>query len=242
MKKNVPNVTLTSSNNKGNNKSISTQIVTKPFICGTVSKLLDTNPDLRIPTKTNTYSHEWTVYVRPYHANEDLEKYIKKVTFKLHDTYANCLRTVQTPPYEVHERGWGEFDVMVKIYFYDFKNVLNFSHHLPLFPLENMEHIRGAPLVHERYDEFLFVNPCDKMLRLLESSGPIEKCEQLNNLSHHNANWVTQQAHTTQELNEAEEMVYEEIMKLRKQLSYGTTLLPMFHQLMDRTEQMNEKK
>lgn len=39
----------------------------------------------------NDHTHEWTVFVRPYH-NEDPAKFIRKVQFKLHDSYANPTR------------------------------------------------------------------------------------------------------------------------------------------------------
>ena len=45
--------------------------------------------------------------------------YVKKVQFKLHDSYPNSTRVVSKPPYEVTETGWGEFEVVVKIYFED---------------------------------------------------------------------------------------------------------------------------
>ena len=45
--------------------------------------------------------------------------YVKKVQFKLHDSYPNATRVVSKPPYEVTETGWGEFEVVIKIYFED---------------------------------------------------------------------------------------------------------------------------
>lgn len=38
------------------------------------------------------HTHEWTVFVKPYY-NEDPAKYIRKVQFKLHDSYANATRS-----------------------------------------------------------------------------------------------------------------------------------------------------
>ena len=51
--------------------------------------------------------------------NEDMSVYVKKVQFKLHDSYPNATRVVSKPPYEVTETGWGEFEVVIKIYFED---------------------------------------------------------------------------------------------------------------------------
>ena len=71
--------------------------------------------------------------------------YVRKVQFKLHESYPNpvrstshpvfvlwfyvvminvhsinCEPTVLTkPPYEINETGWGEFEVVIKIYFMD---------------------------------------------------------------------------------------------------------------------------
>lgn len=64
------------------------------------------------------HTHQWTVYVKPYH-NEDMSAYVKKVHFKLHESYNNPNRIVTKPPYELTETGWGEFEIVIKIYFHD---------------------------------------------------------------------------------------------------------------------------
>ncbi|VVD02636.1 unnamed protein product [Leptidea sinapis] len=64
------------------------------------------------------HTHQWTVYVKPY-ANEDMSGYVKKVHFKLHESYANPNRIITKPPFELTETGWGEFEIVIKIYFQD---------------------------------------------------------------------------------------------------------------------------
>lgn len=64
------------------------------------------------------HTHQWTVYVKPYN-NEDMSAYVKKVHFKLHESYANQNRIVVKPPYEISETGWGEFEIVIKIHFHD---------------------------------------------------------------------------------------------------------------------------
>uniref|UniRef100_A0A671T505 YEATS domain-containing protein n=1 Tax=Sinocyclocheilus anshuiensis TaxID=1608454 RepID=A0A671T505_9TELE len=39
------------------------------------------------------HTHQWTVYVKPYR-NEDMSAYVKKIQFKLHESYGNPLRGV----------------------------------------------------------------------------------------------------------------------------------------------------
>jgi YEATS family len=38
-----------------------------------------------------------------------------QVSFTLHSSFAVPLRELTTPPFEVHEQGWGEFDVQIKV-------------------------------------------------------------------------------------------------------------------------------
>ncbi|GAA5953189.1 hypothetical protein JCM8115_000454 [Rhodotorula mucilaginosa] len=96
------------------------------------------------------HTHRWTVGVRsaasaPYpnqHPNQqiggadDISYMIKKVTFKLYETYKNPLRSIEQPPFEVTETGWGEFDIVIKVFFAPESNEkpLTFNHHLKLHP------------------------------------------------------------------------------------------------------------
>lgn len=84
----------------------------KPIIYGNVARHFGKKRE------EDGHTHQWTVYVKPYQ-NEDMSGYIKKVHFKLHDSYANPNRVHSKPPYEVTETGWGEFEIVIKIYFHD---------------------------------------------------------------------------------------------------------------------------
>ncbi|OCF38193.1 hypothetical protein I316_00418 [Kwoniella heveanensis BCC8398] len=48
---------------------------------------------------------------------DDLSYLIKKVTFRLHETYPNPNRVCDKPPFKVTETGWGEFVVQIRIQF-----------------------------------------------------------------------------------------------------------------------------
>ncbi|KAH8082570.1 hypothetical protein HD553DRAFT_273917, partial [Filobasidium floriforme] len=48
---------------------------------------------------------------------DDLSWLIKRVTFRLHETYPSPNRPVDKPPYRVTETGWGEFPLNIRVQF-----------------------------------------------------------------------------------------------------------------------------
>lgn len=62
-------------------------------------------------------SHKWTVYVRGA-TNEDLGAVIKRVVFQLHPSFNNPTRVVESPPFELSECGWGEFEIAISLFFH----------------------------------------------------------------------------------------------------------------------------
>jgi len=116
-------------------------VIVKPIIFGNTSQAF---PKAR---EEDGHTHAWTVYLKSYE-NEDMSVFIKKVQFKLHNSYAVPVRTITKPPYEVRETGWGEFDVEIKIFFAD-----NVERTITLFHPLNFQQ------ASEWYDELVFVNP-----------------------------------------------------------------------------------
>ncbi|GAA5896858.1 YEATS domain-containing protein YAF9 [Sporobolomyces salmoneus] len=119
--------------------------VYRPIIYGNSTTLLTEQE-----RQGTDHTHRWTVGIRsaaslarlnshPNHqigGADDLSYMIKKVTFKLYETYKNPLRTIESPPFEVTETGWGEFDIIIKIFFQPeaSEKPLTLNHHLKLHP------------------------------------------------------------------------------------------------------------
>ncbi|CAG0904904.1 unnamed protein product [Cyprideis torosa] len=123
------------------------------------------------------HTHQWTVYVKPLF-NEDLSVWVKKVHFKLHDSYSYQNRIVTKPPYEVTETGWGEFEIAIKIYFQEpcQDKPVSLYHLLKLFPHANGSEImlNGRKCVcTEHYDEIIFTKPPEMMAQLLATTRPL---------------------------------------------------------------------
>ncbi|KAK6461004.1 chromatin modifying complex protein [Scheffersomyces coipomensis] len=132
-------------------------------------------PEMRKPTTPPDHTHEWTVFFKPVIEDFDLTPLIKKVTFKLHETYENPVRSIEKPPYQVTESGWGEFEIIIKLHFHSGVelgiNEKNFQifHGLKLHPFNpQIQPPRENGEVHSViYDELVFSEPTEKVFEIL---------------------------------------------------------------------------
>lgn len=156
-------------------KRIKTISVSRPIIYGNTAKKMVGNKPPNAPAE---HTHLWTIFVRDPRG-EDISHYIKKVVFKLHETYPNHTRVVEAPPFELTETGWGEFDVNIKIYFIDEANEkqLNFYHRLRLHPYDNQPNSdsteineAGETIIKSVFfDEIVFNEPHEEFFQILMS-------------------------------------------------------------------------
>lgn len=117
---------------------------------------------------TESRSHEWAVYLRPLD-NVDISYFIRHVEFVLHESFEPNIRRVAEMPYEVHEYGWGEFEIIIRVFFHDSsEKSVEFFHPLRLFAPNG--DTTSEPVVHEFYDEIVFQDPSHKMLGLLKNT------------------------------------------------------------------------
>ena len=133
--------------------------VCKPIVVGSCAWWLGKRSE-------ETKSHEWTVYVRALPPDEDPSAYIKRVVFQLHPTLSPPTRVLDSPPFEVTEQGWGEFDIHIQIFFHSntTDKPLDISHMLKLYPDgEGTPLSSSKPVVSERYDEIIFGEPSEDL-------------------------------------------------------------------------------
>ncbi|KAL5821214.1 hypothetical protein ACOSQ3_023096 [Xanthoceras sorbifolium] len=112
---------------------------------------------------SESQSHKWTVYVRGA-TNEDLGAVIRRVVFQLHPSFNNPTRVVESPPFELSECGWGEFEIAISIFFHSdvCDKQLDLYHHLKLYPEdESGPHSTKKPVVVESYNEIVFPEPSE---------------------------------------------------------------------------------
>lgn len=121
---------------------------------------------------TESRSHEWTVYLRPLH-NAELSHFIRHVEFVLHESFDPQVRRVSEMPYEAHEYGWGEFEIVIRVFFHDTsEKCVEFFHPLRLY--EYAGEPSAKPVVSEHYDEIVFQDPSEKLLNMIKDTphGP----------------------------------------------------------------------
>uniref|UniRef100_A0A2K6SD67 YEATS domain-containing protein 4 n=1 Tax=Saimiri boliviensis boliviensis TaxID=39432 RepID=A0A2K6SD67_SAIBB len=138
--------------------------IVKPIVYGNVARYFGKKRE------EDGHTHQWTVCVKPYR-NEDMSAYVKKIQFKLHESYGNPLRVVTKPPYEITETGWGEFEIIIKIFFIDpNERPVTLYHLLKLFQSDTNAMLRKKTVVSEFYDEMIFQDPTAMMQQLLTTS------------------------------------------------------------------------
>ncbi|KAL0923330.1 hypothetical protein M5K25_007382 [Dendrobium thyrsiflorum] len=142
--------------NQGQSKRLKDVEISFPIVYGTISFWLG--------KKASEYnSHKWTVYVRGA-TNEDLGVIVKRVVFQLHPSFNNPTRIVESPPFELSESGWGEFEIAITLFFHNdvCDKQLDLYHQLKLYPEEdNGPQSTKKPVVIETYDEIVFFEPSE---------------------------------------------------------------------------------
>lgn len=132
-------------------------------------------------------THEWTLFLRAAN-QEDLSPVISKVVFQLHPSFAQPTRELTEPPYEVTERGWGEFEAQIRIHWKETAQerttVLN--HTIKLYPpgtppnmaptSKNTQDV-DKPVLEEFYDEVVFTDPAESFYRSLQQIEHLPKME-----------------------------------------------------------------
>ena len=114
--------------------------------------------------------------MRPIDPSQDITHWLKKVQFKLHETYTNSLRTIESAPFEVTETGWGEFEVQIKLYFVPEANekAQTLWHALKLHPFgEGAEGVRERreSVVCQNYEEVVWNEPVEAFYEVLTVGG-----------------------------------------------------------------------
>lgn len=127
---------------------------------------------LPLQEKIGENTHKWKCYLNLLNKEEIA---VDKVIFKLHESFTNPLRTLHNPPFEIEERGWGEFEIQIKIFLKDISlKPVNLYHMLKLYPDEysNTDIVRS-----EKFENVLIDSDKDIALKIPTELETMEKQE-----------------------------------------------------------------
>ncbi|KAL4932867.1 YEATS domain-containing protein YAF9 [Aspergillus undulatus] len=155
------------------NKRVRGVSIFRPFVFGSEARPFD--PENRPPNVSPDHTHSWRVYVKGVN-NEDISYWVKKVQFKLHETYPQNIRTVEHPPFEVAETGWGEFEIQIKVYFVpeSMEKPQTLWHSLKLHPYgpdAEGKKERREVVISQNYEEVVFNEPVEQFYEYLTGSS-----------------------------------------------------------------------
>ncbi|KAH8279799.1 hypothetical protein KR054_005935 [Drosophila jambulina] len=199
--------------------------IVKPIVYGNIARSFGKKRE------EDGHTHQWKVYLKPYQ-NEDMSIYVKKVHFKLHESYANPNRIVVKPPYEITETGWGEFEVVIKIYFNDqSERPVTCYHILKLFqsPVVDGELTSSTTmdtkkgLVSESYEEIVFQEPTQIMQHYLLLSE-----QSANGLLTHDTDFEEKKTKTLENIVNVKQKVKVEIVTLKDKLKLARETISKF--------------
>lgn len=122
---------------------------------------------LRKKPTTEGFTHDWMVFVRgPEQC--DIQHFVEKVIFRLHDSFPKPKRVCKEPPYKVEESGYAGFIMLIEVYFKNKEEPRKVCFTYDLFL--NLE--GNPPVNHLRCEKLTFNNPTTEFrCKLLMAGG-----------------------------------------------------------------------
>ncbi|XP_026888336.2 protein ENL isoform X2 [Electrophorus electricus] len=123
---------------------------------------------LRKKATSEGFTHDWMVFVRGPD-NSDIQHFVDKVVFRLHESFPKPKRVCKEPPYKVEESGYAGFLMPIEVYFKNKEEPKKVLFNYDLFL--NLE--GNPPVNHLRCEKLTFNNPTRDFRRKLVKAGGI---------------------------------------------------------------------
>ncbi|MBN3289162.1 ENL protein, partial [Polypterus senegalus] len=123
---------------------------------------------LRKKPTSEGFTHDWMVFVRgPEQC--DIQHFVEKVVFRLHESFPKPKRVCKEPPYKVEESGYAGFIMPIEVYFKNKEEPKKVCFTYDLFL--NLE--GNPPVNHLRCEKLTFNNPTKEFRRKLVKAGGV---------------------------------------------------------------------
>ncbi|XP_032903071.1 protein ENL isoform X1 [Amblyraja radiata] len=123
---------------------------------------------LRKKPTTEGFTHDWMVFVRGPEQS-DIQHFVEKVVFRLHESFPKPKRVCKEPPYKVEESGYAGFIMPIDVYFKNKEEPKKVCFTYDLFL--NLE--GNPPVNHLRCEKLTFNNPTKEFRRKLVKAGGV---------------------------------------------------------------------
>ncbi|KAM9762879.1 protein ENL isoform 2-T2 [Menidia menidia] len=123
---------------------------------------------LRKKVTSEGFTHDWMVFVRGPETG-DIQHFVEKVVFRLHESFPKPKRVCKEPPYKVEESGYAGFLMPIEVYFKNKEEPKRVCFNYDLFL--NLE--GNPPVNHLRCEKLTFNNPTKEFRRKLIKAGGI---------------------------------------------------------------------
>ncbi|XP_051554495.1 protein ENL-like isoform X1 [Myxocyprinus asiaticus] len=123
---------------------------------------------LRKKVTNEGFTHDWMVFVRGPETC-DIQHFVERVVFRLHDSFPKPKRVCKEPPYKVEESGYAGFLMPIEVYFKNKEEPKKVCFNYDLFL--NLE--GNPPVNHLRCEKLTFNNPTHEFRRKLVKAGGI---------------------------------------------------------------------
>ncbi|XP_071449943.1 protein AF-9 isoform X2 [Hetaerina americana] len=127
---------------------------------------------LRTKRTPEGFTHDWEVFVRGVD-NADINYFVDKVVFHLHETFPKPKRVIKEPPYCLKESGYAGFNLPIEVYFKNKDEPKKVKYHYDLH-LQNS----GRPISNIKREKYTFSNPTEDFRRKLIKGGGEVKTEE----------------------------------------------------------------
>ncbi|XP_077188307.1 protein ENL isoform X2 [Paroedura picta] len=123
---------------------------------------------LRKKPTTEGFTHDWMVFVRGPE-QFDIQHFVEKVVFRLHQSFPKPKRVCKEPPYKVEESGYAGFIMPIEVHFKNKEEPKRVCFTYDLFL--NLE--GNPPVNHLRCEKLTFNNPTKEFRRKLIKAGGV---------------------------------------------------------------------
>ena len=199
--------------------STSLPAIAQPIVFGSVARFLGRKQNKVSPQAT----HSWSVYVRGAQGL-DITHFVSRVVFALHPSFPEPNRTLTAPPFEVHESGWGEFEVGITVHFLDdLEPPVSTKHWLKLYPdgaTGSTAPTKNKPVTSELYDEIVLERPHERLrAALMEGGAKAAKASAGANPSQHSLWTRFSESSDLARLAAAQDYVRRELVSLHRRVA-----------------------